>query len=209
MKRFIITGTGRSGTKWCATALRCAGIYCGHEQVFSTALLPVYGTPRWPDEMEGDSSLAAVPYLKHYDDMTRVLVVRDPFSVVSGFLKAGPFLAGSQPAGLTEYVDKRHPEIRQSRTEAEAALRYWLAWNRTAVEHADVVLRIEDLTVDVLLKAVGREPRWHTYPLGPINQSPSYARGYFRADDIPDALFREAIEEASNFGYYIPDRGRS
>jgi hypothetical protein len=207
VKRFVITGTGRSGTKWCATALRCAGVYCGHEQVFATAMMPNHDPPRWGD-FEGDSSLAAVPYLIDLPDVIRVLVVRDPFSVVSGFLKAGPFIAGSQPAGMIEYLDQRFPGIRQSKTEAEGALRYWLAWNRTAVQNADVVLRLEDLTVDMLLKAIGREPRWHPYPLGPINQSPSYARGYYEASDIPDYLFREAMEEAANFGYYIPDRGR-
>ncbi len=47
MRPLIITGTGRSGTKWCATALRMGGILCGHEQVFDTANLPSMVEHTW------------------------------------------------------------------------------------------------------------------------------------------------------------------
>lgn len=200
MKRFLITGTGRSGTKWCATALRCAGIYCGHEQVFATAMLPNHNPPRWTS-LQGDASLAAMPYMAELPDVTKVLVVRHPLAFVSSMLKVGPFLTGSQPAGLVEYIDATFPDVMASENEVEAALRFWLHWNQTARQHCDSWLRLEDLTVPKLLEAVGSKALWHSYPLGLINQAANFAQGVFDIIGEPGDLVAEVEEFAGTLGY--------
>lgn len=200
MKRFLITGTGRSGTKWCATALRIAGVYCGHEQVFATAMLPEHNSPYWGD-LVGDSSLAAMPYMAELPGVTKVLVVRHPLDFVSSMLKVGPLLAGVQPAGLQEYLTVTFPDVMTAKNEVEAALRYWLHWNRTARPHAQAVLRIEDLTVPALLAAVGSEALWYTYPLGVVNQARNLTQGIFDTSDAPTELLDDVWEFATSIGY--------
>jgi hypothetical protein len=200
MKRFLITGTGRSGTKWCATALRIAGVYCGHEQVFATAMLPQHHEPHW-GRLVGDSSLAAMPYMEELPNVTKVLVVRHPLDFVSSMLKVGPLLDGGQPAGLKEYLTVTFPDVMTAENEVEAALRYWLHWNRAALPQAQAVLRIEDLTVAALLAAVGREALWDSYPLGSINQANNFTQGVFDDGDAPTELLDDVWEFATSIGY--------
>lgn len=200
MRKFVITGTGRCGTKWCATALRNAGIYCGHENVFATAMMPAHGTPRW-GEFEGDSSLAAVPYLGEMHDVRKVLMVRNPFRFVSSMLKVGPFMTGSQPAGLVEYITEMMPDVMRSDTEVEAALRFWLHWNALGHVRADVTLRIESTTQPMLLDAIERIPRWMTYPIGIVNHAANYSMGEYTIDGVPAALIEAVRNQAARFGY--------
>ena len=200
MRPFAIGGTGRSGTKWCATALRNGGIYCGHEQVFATAMLPHHHAPRWV-AFDGDSSLAAVPYFEDLPHATKILVVRDPYTFVSSMLKAGPLMAGSQPAGLTEYLYAQFPDIFESANEPEAAMRYWVHWNRLGARYADHLFRLEELVPGDLFSAIGVEPKWHQYPIGIVNHAPNYAKGEYDVDCIDDRLRQEAEDLAFEFGY--------
>lgn len=200
MSRFVVTGTGRCGTKWAATALRTAGILCGHEQVFTTDMLPQAQSPRW-GAFEGDSSLAAVPYMLTPGIARRVLLVRHPLGFAGSLLRVGPLLAGSQPDGLTRYLKARHPHVFDTDRETTAALRYWTVWNRQAADHADVVLRIEEVTVADLLVAVERTPRWPTYPVDPTNVGPNGDDLRWGVQDPETAI--DARNLAREFGYNL------
>lgn len=201
MKRFAIGGTGRSGTKWCATVLRNAGIYCGHEQVFATAMLPYNDQPHWSD-FEGDSSLAAVPYFPRLGhDVTKILVVRHPDAFISSMLKVGGFIRGSQPAGLNTFIDSRWPTVRGAASEAEAAALFWLYWNQWGALNADVVLRLEELNVSRLLTTIGTTPRWHTFPLGPVNAAASRADTLWSKSEICAPSRDRIYGLAKEFGY--------
>jgi len=57
MKRFLVTGVGRSGTMYIARALRAIGLRCGHEDVYSGL-----GMNAWSD-WAGDSSWMAVMHI--------------------------------------------------------------------------------------------------------------------------------------------------
>lgn len=195
--RFVITGTGRSGTKWCATVLRVAGIACGHEQVFTTANLSTHASASW-GVLQGDSSLAAVPHLGRLD-CRRVLVVRHPLDVAASFARVGGFLVGNQPAGLLRYLHRQHPSIFVRPDEVSAAVAYWTEWNRTAVEHADRVVLLEDLTPDLLYETVGVEPAWPPYPIARMNVGPTGDRPQW--DDLSDDLRDSAQALAAEFGY--------
>lgn len=201
MRPFIITGTGRCGTKWAATVLRLAGICCGHEQVFRTDDLPSM-TPRVWHRFEGDSSLAAVPFLPEWVDHThRVLLIRHPVDVAASWAHNGAILDGSMPAGLDIYVKDRHPTVFEAANDMDAGLRYWVEWNRQALPHVDTVIRVEDATPELLLEAVGRTAKWPLFPFDePVNGSDAERPGL---DGVPSGVVDEVQDMAEQFGYKL------
>lgn len=203
-RRFVIAGTGRSGTKWCATALRVAGVLCGHEQVFCTEQLVDMGPQTWHD-FEGDASLAAVPFLDRHDDCRRVLVVRHPLDVAASFLHVGPFTHGSQPRGLLAYLERRLPTVLDAENEVTAALQYWVLWNQMALAVVDEVARLEDLDLPRLLGLVKRDGRWPLYPFDrPVNASAARSLGDEDLIEIHPALLGHVEELARELGYEVP-----
>lgn len=199
--RFVVAGTGRSGTKWCATVLRVAGHACGHEQVFMTGRLaraPDWDS-RWADGWDGDSSLAAVPFLPRLQHLTRLLVVRHPLTFAGSICRVGPLLERSQPEGLHAYLDDAYPWIADAPDDVAAAIDYWIAWNRAALPHVDRVARIEDLHSFLLLDLLGLHPRWHTFPLPPVNVGPSGDDPTW--DDLDPARADAARTLADELGY--------
>ena len=86
MTKFVVTGTGRSGSGWISLVLRNAGVLCGHEQVYNP-----FGVcwKRWvKDEPEwhADSSWLALPHLDKFDGPVFQLV-RHP---LKGYPVTGP-----------------------------------------------------------------------------------------------------------------------
>lgn len=200
-QRVIVTGTGRCGTKWCATVLRAAGYLVGHEQVFRTDHLPERDPQVW-GRFEGDCSLAAVPFLARHHEARRVLVVRHPHDTAASWVANGPILAGSAPPGLAAHLAAHHPAVVGSRTETEAALRYWYEWNEAALHSVDAFVRIEDLTAESLLEAAGWEARWPLFPFdGPVNASDAASRDVLELDGVPDAVAADVADLVSAFGY--------
>jgi len=190
--RFVVAGTGRSGTKWCATALRTGGVLCGHEQVFRVS--------DWTDwgYFQGDSSLGVVPWLPDLD-VLRILVVRHPLDVADSFRRVGSILAGSLPADLDAYLRETHPEVFTQPHELAAGVAYWLAWNEAAIPHTEKVARLETLTVESLFELIEIEPRWPVYSLGPLNSGPPSVRPDW--SEIPRDLALRADDLATSFGY--------
>lgn len=83
---FLITGCGRSGTKYVAERLNSSGISCGHEKIFT-----VYGPSQVDfDKYDGDSSWFAAPFLEILPTKLPVLhIVRNPVKVVKSFYRIG------------------------------------------------------------------------------------------------------------------------
>lgn len=198
MKRFVITGSGRSGTKWCATVLRVRGILCGHEQVFATGQLIKGGGYDW-GPFAGDSSLAAVPALPKLDGVIRILVVRHPLDVADSFRRVGSILHGSLPRGLDIYLRRHHLHIFNRPDELAAGVDYWLTWNRLAADHVDHVVQLEGLTGDRLTGLAGVEPVWPGFPVGPVNVGPASKRPDW--SEIPERLRNEVQKFARQVGY--------
>lgn len=100
--RFVVAGSGRSGTGFASRALSMLGIPTGHEAVFDFDRVSS-GTPaRWArpkvypghepyeEELVGDASLAAVAYLEKVDFVVHLL--RHPLDVLASWL-GSPFFA--------------------------------------------------------------------------------------------------------------------
>ena len=114
--KYIVTGTGRSGTVFMAKFLTDLGIPCGHESIFNQepfnqSLVKLYipqkrtlsfcsthdfknetSTEKWvdPSKTIAESSYMAAPYL-HLPELiqTKVIhIIRSPLKVISSFIKS-------------------------------------------------------------------------------------------------------------------------
>jgi hypothetical protein len=155
-RQFICVGSGRSGTGWLAAILTKAGIRCGHEAVFSSAVALGERHARWampakedepPREYDADASWMAVARLPILG-LPAILVLRHPLSVVRSQLELGNFRDDRAGAPWMQVIRRTRPEVFAETTEADRALAHWIAWNLWAALHARVVLRLEDLVHD-------------------------------------------------------------
>lgn len=84
--KFLITGTGRSGTLFVSTALTYGGVKTGHEDVYTSE-----GMSSW-DEYEGDASWFATPLIKtgHASRPESLIhVTRHPSRVIASRYEVG------------------------------------------------------------------------------------------------------------------------
>lgn len=85
-RRFLITGCGRSGTKYTARLLSAAGVPCGHEVACGPTGFVGFG------DATGESSWFAGGYLDQLpDDVVIVHQVRHPEATVRSFHRIGLF----------------------------------------------------------------------------------------------------------------------
>lgn len=170
--KLVITGTGRSGTGWCASVLNSAGIFTGHERVF-TPYNARGGLIDWC-EYHADCSWLAVPRLPLMN-VRAALVVRHPLEVVASLahIRFGqephinPFTDVAAHWGMTPDLD--------------GYLRFWVNWNRMGLHHhPDVVF-----TFDQLLQDPGRLTRWAGAKYEPRNPGVINDRPEWKTDERP------------------------
>lgn len=225
--RFVVTGTGRCGTRHIAHLLTAAGVRCGHEDWFGA--LPGLGEGNWIPRptllakarglasqvkvevlrrrrrLEGDASWLAVPHLESYDGLV-LLQLRDPLAVINSLVGIEMF---SPPRG-NPWGLKAHAFFSPTGDAVVDAMRWWVIWNRWAAQRADFVYRIEDLDVHLLrdiLDRVGGDPGRAEDALACVPPRTNTLEEHGQArlnlgwDDLPTS-HRETLEEAaSEFGY--------
>ena len=129
MRRFLITGAGRSGTGYIASVLSALGCPTGHEEIFGQKLLQDAEEIRWPLEVHGDSSWLGAPYIDALAAGTVVLhQVREPVANVRSSLRIHVF---SSPSWYRSFAEQHAPALLTG-SEVERCMRYWLEWNRMA-----------------------------------------------------------------------------
>lgn len=154
--RFLVTGCGRSGTKYTAQLLTAAGLHCGHEDVFNSwprGKPP----PRWRESpFDGDSSFVAAPWA---GELARHLVVvhqvRAPLDVIRSAVGTGHTEDRRKP--WVAYIDGQIGHLRRP-TPAQRAATYWLRWNRLVAPHAHLTWRLDTIGADdvqALAKRIG------------------------------------------------------
>lgn len=156
--RFVVAGSGRSGTGFFSRALSALGLPCGHEAVFDHNL-ETSGLPeRWSkpvaypghepylEELLGDSSLGVVLSLERVPRGARLLhVTRNPLDVVRSWMgtpffaeacrgrcdpehEPGAHLRAPYPAAMRDAL----PNVFVGAwTELDRAIRWTVAANRT------------------------------------------------------------------------------
>lgn len=150
MDHFVITGTGRSGTRYMADALNSIGISTGHEECFHR-----WAHNYWRD-YAGDSSWFVLPWLEMgiSKDWPLVNIVRDPTKVI-----ASKFETGLSDWLDTPILEKWWPEIvpRPEDDDEDASAsdrfeRYCALYCRLmdiSLEFADATYQIETLDYHV------------------------------------------------------------
>ncbi|MBI1330645.1 MAG: hypothetical protein GC166_12180 [Alphaproteobacteria bacterium] len=125
--KFIVAGTGRTGSALIAELLQSAGIACGHESVFTP-----WGVC-YQRELIGDSSWLAVPYLNEFSGHILHLV-RSPEKVAQSFLDIGFF----DPDTDTAYSRFARRFVPITGNPVDDAFRWYFEWNSRieAVAHA-------------------------------------------------------------------------
>lgn len=158
MRRFVVVGTGRSGTGYMSNLLTACGIPCGHEQVFGPAQATRAEPVVW-GKWEADASWLAVPRLPMLG-VPVVLVTRHPLPTVRSMVRIGQFTDDGADGLYGSVIRAFRPEVYAERTEPDRALAMWLHWTVAAAAHADHVLALEHLTTERLtgvLHALGAD----------------------------------------------------
>lgn len=137
--RFLVVGTGRSGTSFTTALLQRAGIAADHEAVFTET------GPRAPGPLEGDVSWMAVPYLARFPGPV-LHQVREPLAVIDSLLDLGLFASQFADEIHRPWRDflERHFQLRGD--PLLDVMRFYVEWNARCESFASVRVRVEDQT---------------------------------------------------------------
>ena len=208
--RFVVTGTGRSGTGFVSKVLSTAGVPCHHEKVFT----PAGEDWGW---RRGDSSWLAVPFLDGFDGFV-LHVLRDPLAVVNSMVGILFFedelpddvalLIGPYQAFAREHA----PEVFELGDPVERAVAWWVVWNERVAPFADAWVRVEDLVGSDLVALARAAGGFHSdvdlqaalerVP-GDVNSRRSAGLGW---GDLPEGEWLNRMRVlAVEYGYKISD----
>lgn len=148
--RFVVTGSGRCGTKWMSLALTRAGVPCGHESVFNAEPEVV-----WPDDLVADSSWMAATRMAEVD-VPVLLMVRHPLSVVRSWVEIGFFAEWDAGNPCHAPLRRAFPQVYAYNMPHNRALASWILLTMAALSRAEMVVRLEHLDADLF----GRVLRW-------------------------------------------------
>lgn len=124
--RFVIIGTGRSGSNFIAEHFTRAGIRVSHERYFTPAG-PVLRHPFRDWRSIGESSWLAVPYLPQ-QEMVAIHQVRHPLLVIKSFYKIG-FFDEAHRATRPMFFDFAKRYFTFSDDPLQSCLRWYVEWN--------------------------------------------------------------------------------
>lgn len=193
---FVVVGTGRCGTGFTAEALQGRGVDAGHEERFTV------DPSRRRDDLDGDVSWLAVPYLDRLD-VPVVHQVRHPVDTVRSLV--GIEMFSSPVHGAYRWFMHAHLDG-LSTLDVASAVRWYVRWNARIEERTDRRHRAEDLRgpgfgalVDDLAvdRAAAAPP-----PSGRVNARPR-AEGLTTAEILAAPDGDELVEMAARYGYEL------
>lgn len=166
MRKFVVTGCGRSGTAFAAQLLAGAGARVGHEKLFH----PATSAPSL-EGVDGDVSWYAVPWLGELPDEVVILhLVRHPEPTIGSWLGREVFvrfpwreqirnlgrrlihrpLPQAGPLPTWRFLWRHCPHAMQGDSEVARIAQYWVDWN-LRVEHESnekqrLIVRLDELS---------------------------------------------------------------
>ena len=161
MKRFVVTGSPRSGTTWFSAALRSLRVSCGHEQIFTPK------GPNWSADFKGDVSWMAQPHVPGLGKEVVVIhQVRDPAYAIPSIMARkllddeGTESKGRMWGIYQAYVHKHAPECFNWPQGIQRAAAFWCMWNEPLRKLAHG-FKLEDVDEAFLRRFMG----WIEYEL--------------------------------------------
>lgn len=181
MRKFLISGCGRSGTTYTAKLLTAAGCSCSHEAYFPkkvTALiyLPLFYeciyTPyrkvfklQYPISHQGEAAWHAAPFLDFLHDDTVVFhQIRNPIDFIRsrqkiGLIGTGRLRRDGRLRGKftsISYRDIKNFRNLSMQEQVDHLARVWIEWNEIVEEkcknHVNFRYRLEDIDVSLVEK---------------------------------------------------------
>lgn len=188
--KLVVTGTGRSGTGWAAAVLNSAGIFTGHERVFTPKTTKPYSYIDWYG-YNADCSWLAVARLPLMN-VKAALIVRNPLDVVASMTHIG-FGSGMH--------DNDHADVARTITDIhtfdlDGCLRFWLAWNQRAWPNVEAIFTFDQLLQNPMTLTRWAGAKYEPKPVGVVNDRPEWktdARPDIEWDSFTD---REAVYRA-------------
>jgi hypothetical protein len=143
--RFLVVGSGRSGTQYASKLFTELGIPCGHETLFRL-------TSASGQTLVGDASFGAVAYLDEFQGII-LHQVRHPLRVLRSILATGFFDRPDKYLFYYQLIESVLPQIDQRKSSLHKAMYYIVEWNRLCEQAATMCWRIEDLDAETLSRA--------------------------------------------------------
>lgn len=164
--KLVVTGTGRSGTGWAAAVLNSAGVFTGHERVFTPRTVDPGTHIDWC-EYHADASWLAVPRLPLMN-VRAALIVRNPLDVVASMAHIG--------FGLGMH-DNDHAEVATAygmTPDVDGYLRFWVRWNEIAIRHVEAVFTFDQLLENPMTLTRWAGAKYEPKTMGVINDRPEW-----------------------------------
>lgn len=177
MSKIVVTGSGRSGTGWCSAILNSAGIFSGHENVFTPLSARPFAYVDWAG-YKADCSWLAIPRLPMFG-VRAALVVRNPLDVVASMAHMG---FGSEPhvnqfTHLAAIEGGMYPDL-------NGYLRFWVNWNQQGLAVCEAVF-----TLDQLLENPMTLTRWAGAKREPSDIGVINERSEWKPGDRPEVTW--------------------
>jgi hypothetical protein len=165
--RMVITGTGRSGTGWAAATLNSAGVFAGHENVFTPKTVRKYSRIEWCD-YHADCSWLAVPRLPLMN-VKAALIVRNPLDVVASMqhIGFGKGMHNNDHADIARQVTGMVPSL-------DGYLRFWLEWNQRAIPNCEAIFTLDQLLQNPMTLTRWAGAKYEPHNVGVINDRPEW-----------------------------------
>ncbi len=195
---FLITGCGRSGTKYAAQVLRLAGLDVLHEAAGKDGAV----SSLWlADDPQGYPAYHAQER-PAFDVL--LLQTRHPLSAIASLTTA---LQGSW-AWNARHIPLELPDPLDEQARLRTAASYWVQWNQLGLERCVYAYPVEDLEHHwaVLLSLIGHPGLPYTGNLVPKNTNTRRHADLDRirlAASLPTQLFNDVLGLAGEFGYRL------
>lgn len=157
MKRFVICGTPRSGSKYIAELINKIGIGCGHELIFNRWNGKFQQTLNWNLPLWGVSGFASAPFVKDLDSSYVVLIQkRDKQKTIDSLKRIG-ILYDFKTRFARHYFNYINfhcgePWLKSIKNYQDRLEAFYDRWYKLAEDRADYTYNIEDLDTDKLIE---------------------------------------------------------
>ena len=227
---FLITGCGRSGTRYVSDLLTAAKIRTGWEAILNSQQHPGYRARdyKWLLRkcwLAGDSNWLAVPYLKRIpSDVVVFQTVRHPLKVIRSMLLLrffGDDVLQCRWRGNPHHVGVACSLLRGLRladTARERCMAYWYHWNRRCETlrkdrgFPGFLYRLEDLTdpkkglatLNRICQAVSDRPLLTKVPVVKnVHRMFNRHDRELTWDDLPSGALKDSVRQlAHDYGYH-------
>jgi hypothetical protein len=220
MLKLIITGCGRSGTKYISGLLTKAGVLCGHEVVFSEQMARTGQFQERPDGMHAEASWLAAGVIDRLDESVKIVhQVRNPVRVIRSMSGVRSFIRHSdfctfiygKLGGL-----KKSKVVKRDDRYLDMCMEFWVRWNKLAEDASYRTFRVEDVNLELASELCNhvRETKAEDVYLA-LEQTPTTTNTRDRDESVtwgslPSGEYKDKLfDVAVRYGYSLDDLKRA